>query len=164
VDRSTEERRCFRLRDYLEQVLLSLKPQLKKTAILVDLVCDPELDINSYPGAFSQIVTNLVLNALQHAFDPGQAGHVSLSLSLEQDRLRFIFSDDGKGIAPENLPRIFEPFFTTYRQKGGSGLGLSIVYNLVTRTLGGTILVSSTPGQGATFTICLPLDRQDEKT
>ena len=159
VDRSTEERRSFHLREYLEQVLLSLKPRLKKTAIVVDLDCDPELEIDSYPGAFSQIVTNLVLNALQHAFDPGQAGHISLSLAVEQERLRFVFSDDGRGIAPEHLGKIFEPFYTTYRQQGGSGLGLSIVYNLVSRTLGGTILVASAPGQGTTFNISLPLDR-----
>jgi len=159
VDRSTEERRTFRLRDYLEQVLLSLRPYLKKTAISVELDCDPELEIDSYPGVFSQILTNLVLNALQHAFDPGQAGRIEITLAREQDRLRFAFSDNGKGIAPEHLGKIFEPFYTTYRQHGGSGLGLSIVYNLVSRTLGGTIHVASEPGQGTAFNIILPLDR-----
>ena len=159
VDRSTEERRVFRLRDYLEQVLLSLRPYLKKTAIVVDLDCDPELEIDSYPGVFSQILTNLVLNSLQHAFDPGQAGRIGIALAQEQGRLRFSYSDDGKGIAPEHLGKIFEPFYTTYRQKGGSGLGLSIVYNLVSRTLGGNILVASELGQGTTFNINVPLDK-----
>ncbi len=164
VDRSTEERRVFRLREYLEQVLLSLRPYLKKTAIVVDLDCDPGLEIDSYPGVFSQILTNLVLNSLQHAFDPGQAGRIGIALAQEQDRLRFSFSDDGKGIAPEHLGKIFEPFYTTYRQKGGSGLGLSIVYNLVSRTLGGNILVASEPGQGTTFNINVPLDRTTAQT
>ena len=159
VDRSTEERRVFRLREYVEQVLLSLRPYLKKTAITVDLDCDPELELDSYPGVFSQILTNLVLNVLQHAFDPGQAGRIGISLAVEQERLRLTFSDDGKGIAPEHLGKIFEPFFTTYRQHGGSGLGLSIVYNLVSRTLGGTILVASAPGHGTTFNITIPLDK-----
>ena len=161
VDRSTEERRVFRLREYLEQVLLSLRPHLKKTAIVVDLDCDQELTIDSYPGVFSQILTNLVINALQHAFDPGQAGRIGISLAREDDRLRFSFSDDGKGIAPEHLGKIFEPFYTTYRQKGGSGLGLSIVYNLVSSTLGGSILVASEPGQGTTFNIIVPLDKPE---
>jgi len=156
VDRSTEERRVFGLRGYLEQVLLSLRPHLKKTAIQVELVCDAELEIDSYPGVWSQIVSNLVLNALQHAFDPGQAGRITITATLEPERLRFIFADNGKGIAPEHLNKIFEPFFTTYRQKGGSGLGLSIVYNLVTRTMGGTIHVASEPGQGAVFSIIIP--------
>ncbi|MBU1229442.1 MAG: HAMP domain-containing protein [Proteobacteria bacterium] len=159
VDRSTEERRVFRLREYLEQVLLSLRPHLKKTALAVDLDCDPELAINSYPGVFSQILTNLVMNALQHAFEPGQAGRIGIRLTLEQGRLRFVFTDDGRGIAPEHLGKIFEPFYTTYRQHGGSGLGLSIVYNLVSSTLGGTIHAASAPGQGTTFNILVPLDK-----
>jgi signal transduction histidine kinase len=158
VDRSTEERRVFRLREYVEQVLLSLRPQLKKTALSVDLDCDPELAIDSYPGVFSQILTNLVLNVLQHAFSPGQTGRIGITLAQEQDRLRFAFSDNGNGIAPEHLGKIFEPFYTTYRQKGGSGLGLSIVYNLVTQTLGGTIHVASELGQGTAFNIIVPLD------
>lgn len=156
VDRSTEERRIFGLRAYVEQVLLSLRNYLKKTAIVVELACDPGIEIDSYPGVWSQIVTNLVLNSLQHAFDPGQAGHITITVSQEPERLRFIFADDGKGIAPEHLSLIFEPFFTTYRQKGGSGLGLSIVYNLVTQTMGGTIHVASEPGQGAVFSIIVP--------
>lgn len=157
VDRSSEERRVFRLRGYLEQVLLSLRPHLKKTAIVVNLDCDPEVEVDSYPGVWSQIVSNLVMNALQHAFDPGQAGRIGITAGCGEGRLRFIFSDDGRGIVPEHLTRIFEPFFTTYRQKGGSGLGLSIVYNLVTQTLGGTIHVASAPGQGTTFSISVPL-------
>jgi len=159
VDRSTEERRVFRLRAYLDQVLLSLRNYLKKTAIVVEIECDAELEIDSYPGVWSQIVANLVLNVLQHAFDPGQAGRITITATLEAERLRFIFADNGKGIAPEHLNLIFEPFFTTYRQKGGSGLGLSIVYNLVTQTMGGTIHVASAPGQGAVFSISVPLTK-----
>ena len=157
VDRTTEARRVFRLREYLEQVLLSLRPRLKVTAVKVELDCDPDIEIDSYPGVLSQIMTNLVMNSLQHGYDPGQAGRIVISAMVEGGRLRLVFADDGKGIAPEHLNKVFEPFFTADRKTGGTGLGLSIVYNLATRTLGGTILVASAPGQGATFTLTIPL-------
>ncbi len=157
VDRSTEERRSFTLRDYLEEVLLSLKPQLKKSAVTVELACDPELTIDSYPGAFSQILTNLVMNALLHAFDPGQAGRLTIACGQEQGRLSLAFSDDGKGIAPEHLDKIFEPFYTTKRGRGGTGLGLHILYNIVTQQLAGTIRCESTLGQGTAFFLDMPL-------
>ncbi|MHC1699857.1 MAG: PAS domain S-box protein [Humidesulfovibrio sp.] len=158
VDRSTEERRSFALRDYLEEVLLSLKPHLKKTAVTVELDCDPALVIDSYPGAYSQILTNLVMNALMHAYDPGQAGRLHLGISRDGERLRFIFRDDGKGIAPEHLDKIFEPFYTTKRGRGGTGLGLHILYNIVTQRLEGTVRCESVPGQGTTFTLDVPLE------
>jgi PAS domain S-box-containing protein len=158
VDRSTEERRVFRLRDYLEEVLLSLKPHLKKTAVTVELSCDSELEIDSYPGAYSQILTNLVMNSLLHAYDLDQAGRISVSIVREQGSLRVVFRDDGKGIAPEHLDKIFEPFYTTKRGRGGTGLGLHILYNIVTQRLGGTVRCESVLGQGTTFTLDVPLE------
>ncbi|MBA4356921.1 MAG: hypothetical protein C0405_04265 [Desulfovibrio sp.] len=157
VDRSTEERRVFRLRDYLEEVLLSLRPHLKKSAIAVEVVCAPEIEIDSYPGAFSQILTNLVMNSLVHAYDPGQAGRITISGAVAQGRLHFVFADDGKGIAPEHLDKIFEPFYTTRRGRGGTGLGLHILYNIVTQRLSGTVRCESAPGQGTTFILDMPL-------
>ena len=157
VDRSTEQRRTFRLRDYLEEVLLSLRPHLKKTAITLEFVCDPELAIDSYPGAFSQILTNLVMNSLVHAYDPGQTGRITVTASRKGKRLAFVYTDDGKGIAPEHLDKIFEPFYTTKRGRGGTGLGLHILYNLVTQRLSGTVRCESVPGQGTTFTLDIPL-------
>lgn len=156
VDRSTEERRQFKLRSYLEEVLLSLRPHLKKTAIAVELDCDPELVVDSYPGAISQILTNLVMNSLVHAFEPGQAGNIRIGCAREQDRLRLVFSDNGKGISPEHLDKIFEPFYTTKRGRGGTGLGLHILYNLVTQRLSGSVRCESAPGKGATFTLDIP--------
>ena len=158
VDRSTEERRSFALRDYLEEVLLSLRPHLKKTAITVELACPPELEIDSYPGAYSQILTNLVMNALLHAYDEGQTGRITVSITQDKGRLRLVFSDDGKGIAPEHLDKIFEPFYTTKRGRGGTGLGLHILYNIVTQRLEGTVRCESLPGQGTTFTLDVPLE------
>ncbi len=156
VDRSTEERRSFKLHGYLDEVLLSLRPHLKKTEHKVEISCDPELTMDSYPGALSQIITNLVMNSLMHAFDPGEAGRIGISAELTEGQVRLIYVDNGKGIAPEHLDKIFEPFYTTRRGRGGTGLGLHILYNLVTQQLHGTVRCESAPGQGTTFTLLLP--------
>ena len=158
VDRSTEEKRSFLLRAYIDEILLSLRPHLKKTAHVVEVSCDPTLAMDSYPGALSQILTNLVMNSLMHAFEPGSAGHITITAGMEGDLLRLVYADNGKGIPPENLDKIFEPFYTTLRGRGGTGLGLHILYNLVTQKLRGTVRCESTPGQGATFILMLPLN------
>ncbi|MBU1042148.1 MAG: PAS domain S-box protein [Proteobacteria bacterium] len=163
VDRSTEERRRFGLRSYLDEVLLSLRPHLKKTSITVSLDCDPQLEIDSYPGAYSQIMTNLVMNSLVHAFDEGQTGSINIRIIRDEDRLHLSFNDDGKGIAPEHLDKIFEPFYTTKRGRGGTGLGLHILYNIVTQRLGGTVHCESVQGQGTTFTLDVPLEGSREQ-
>jgi signal transduction histidine kinase len=160
VDQTTEERRPFKVREYIDAILLSLRPRLKKTRHRVDVRCDPDLMVESYPGAFSQILSNFVLNSLTHAFDEGQEGHMVVEAAVSDGLLTLTYSDDGRGMEPEVLRRVFEPFFTTARSKGGSGLGLSIVYNLVTQTLGGAISCESAPGRGATFTVTVPLGRE----
>lgn len=157
VDQSSESRRVFNLAAYLDEVLLQLSPTLKATTHRVEVNGDRTLTLNSYPGAFSQIVTNLVMNSLLHAYDAEAAGHIVLSFSQTQNLLRFEYTDDGCGISPEHLGKIFEPFFTTKRGQGGSGLGLHIVYNLVTQKLGGTIHCQSEPETGTNFVIQLPL-------
>jgi signal transduction histidine kinase/purine-cytosine permease-like protein len=155
VDQSSESQRVFRLKDYLEEVLLQLSPKLKTTDCEVLVVGDPDLTLNSYPGAFSQIVTNLVINSLLHAYQPNQQGLITLTFNQVGKELIFEYADDGQGISPENLSRIFEPFFTTRRGKGGSGLGLHIVYNLVSQKLGGTIQCESQLGNGTRFIVKL---------
>jgi len=158
VDQTSEARRPFDLRGYLEGVLGSLAPQLKRTPHRVLLDCPESVTMDSYPGALSQVVSNLVINALLHAFDDDVPG--TLIIAVHREGLSNVvldFTDDGKGIPPENLDRIFEPFFTTRRTEGGSGLGLHIVHNIVVGTLGGRISVASHPGAGCRFTIRLPL-------
>ncbi|MEM7344224.1 MAG: ATP-binding protein, partial [Chloroflexota bacterium] len=108
------------------------------------------------------IVTNLVMNSIHHAYDPDEAGQLRLQFEQDREQLMLIYSDDGRGISPDHLKKIFEPFFTTARQQGGSGLGLHLVYNLVTRKLQGSIQCESEPGQGTTFIIKLPLTVADE--
>lgn len=162
VDQASGECRTFNVRSYVEEFLLSLRPKLKKTKLKVEVRCDPELTIVSYPGALSQILTNFIVNSLKHGYDEGDSGTIVIDIVASPDALILTYSDDGKGMPPEHLARIFEPFFTTARGKGGSGLGLSIVYNIVAQTLGGRILCTSHPGQGTTFTITIPLSQGAE--
>ncbi|MDG5495469.1 ATP-binding protein [Niveispirillum sp. BGYR6] len=157
VDQASAERRLFPLGPYIDEVLHSLAPRLRKEPheLLVD--CDPGLVMDSYPGALSQVLTNLLLNALVHAFPGGRVGLISIQARpLPGNQLELIFADNGKGVPPQHLDRLFDPFFTTNRAQGGSGLGLHIVYNLVTQTLGGSIRVCSTLGEGTCFTLILP--------
>gem|GEM_PF-2293755 len=156
VDQSSEERREFPLKTYLEEILLSLHPKLKKTQLTTQINGDDSLTLDSYPGAFSQIVTNLVMNSLLHAYEPDDQGQIAFDFRQSGSRLTFEYNDNGKGIPTENLSKIFEPFFTTKRTQGGSGLGLHIIYNLVTQRLGGTIRCESKIGSGTRFIIEMP--------
>lgn len=157
VDQTSAERRDFLLGSYIDEVLQSLAPRLRGEPHHVRVDCPAGIHMDSYPGALSQVLTNLIINALIHAFDPGQAGNITIQVrELPGDQVELRFSDDGRGVAPEHLNRLFEPFFTTNRSRGGSGLGLHIVYNLVTQSLHGTIGVSSTRGCGTCFTMTMP--------
>jgi len=158
VDQSNLEKRSFAVKKYIKDTLISLKPHLKKTPHQITVNGDEQIEINSYPGAFSQIMTNLVMNSLRHAYPTGEAGNLLFKLlKLDSEHLIVEYSDDGCGILPENRDKIFEPFFTTARAQGGTGLGLHIVFNLVTQKLQGTIEVQSEIGVGTTFILNLPL-------
>ncbi|WP_247894411.1 ATP-binding protein [Azospirillum sp. B510] len=158
VDQSSDERRAFLLRDYIDELLRSLHPTYKaRTALTIAVDCPADLELDGYPGALSQILTNLIMNALVHALDPDQPGRITIAARpLDGDMVELSLGDDGNGIAPEILPKIFDPFFTTRRGSGGSGLGLHIVYNLVTGRLHGGIGVESRPGEGTRFTLRFP--------
>jgi len=161
ADQVSEARRSFNVREYIGQILLSLRPKLKRTAHRIEVDCDEDLVVESYPGAMSQILTNFIVNSLTHAYGEGQAGLIRIVAVLEDGSLNLTYSDDGRGIEPELQTRIFEPFYTTARAKGSTGLGLHIVYNIVTRTLGGTITCCSAPGHGTTFQMRIPLCREN---
>lgn len=155
VDQTLETRHRFQLRPYLEEVLRSLSPEIKKTSHEIALEC-PDVEVESYPGVLSQILTNLVVNAITHGFRGVKQGSMTLGVAEVAGDVVLTFRDDGAGMSAEVAERVFEPFFTTNRGGGGSGLGLHIVYNLVTRTLGGRIACTSAPGAGTVFTITLP--------
>ncbi|MDM8526608.1 ATP-binding protein [Anaerolineales bacterium HSG24] len=157
VDQTSLERRDFLVSAYIEEILLSLRHVMKRTKHQVTVGGDRQLILNSFPGAFSQVVSNLVINSLRHAYEDDDLGNIQFMIMPEQDWVTIVYQDDGVGITPENLEKIFEPFFTTARSQGGSGLGLHIVYNLVTQTLGGKISCESEIGRGTKFTLELPV-------
>ncbi|ASG66387.1 histidine kinase [Idiomarina piscisalsi] len=157
VDQSSFELVECELKNYLHALTLSLKPMVKKKKVSIDIRCDEATTLRTYQGALAQIVTNLISNTNEHAFvEPDEEHRILISAEPERDGVQFVFSDNGKGIDSDTLKDIFEPFFTTSRHNGGSGLGLSIVYNLVTQKLKGEISVQSTPGEGTQFSFYLP--------
>lgn len=156
VDQSSEACRRFEVGPYLQDIVASLRPNLRRAEVEVHIVCDPTVQLTSYPGALAQVVTNLVLNSLAHAYEPEDHGRIDIRVAAEPDGVALSYADDGRGIAPDVLPQIFEPFFTTARGRGGSGLGLHVVHNLVAQRLGGTITVRSTLGEGTRFALTIP--------
>lgn len=157
VDQSSEQRRPFELGEMLHEIAVTLGPMLKAAHCTLDIASFPALQMDSYPGALGQILTNLIGNAVVHAFAGRPGGHIAVTVLTAPEQASICVADDGKGIDSASLQRIFDPFFTTRLGKGGSGLGLYIAYNLVTRSLGGQIDVDSTPGTGTRFTVTLPL-------
>ncbi|MES2583487.1 MAG: ATP-binding protein [Pseudomonadota bacterium] len=158
VDQASVNRRVFQLDAAVAEILLTLGPSIRKAQHTVHSVVPAGITMDSYPGPLAQILTNLIGNALLHAFDGHENGVVTLSVrQLDDAQVELTVSDNGGGIPMVNLTRVFDPFFTTKFGQGGSGLGLNIVYNLVTGMMGGDLKVDSPPGQGACFTITLPL-------
>jgi signal transduction histidine kinase len=156
VDRVSDEGRRIAVRAWLGELLHSLGPLLRKGGHGLDLVCPEEFEIETYPGALAQVVTNLVKNAVVHAFREGQPGRITVTLVREGGFVRLDVADDGRGIAGPDRERIFDPFFTTARHRGSSGLGMHIVYNLVTGRLQGRIAVESREGQGTRVRVEFP--------
>jgi signal transduction histidine kinase len=157
VDQTSEKRRLFMLSDTLAEILLTLGPMLRKTSHSAHCAIAADIQMDSYPGALTQIISNLINNALLHAFVEREQGQISISASVHDDRVELCVCDDGVGIPEAYLNRVFDPFFTTRLGQGGSGLGLSIVYNLAQDVLGGSITASNVATHGACFTLSLPL-------
>jgi len=158
IDRTSEQKREFNLIEYSNSVLLSIDNIIKKKNVSVEIIGDNKLTINSYPGLYSQILTNLIINSTKHAFKQRDNGTIKINIELVENILEITFKDNGVGIPKEELPKIFDPFFTTNREDGGSGLGLSIVNNIITNNLKGTISCNSKINEGVTFIIKLPIE------
>ena len=155
ADQLSEQQRVFNFRSYLDDIIRSLYPKFKPKEVEFEIVCDENLELNSYPGAYAQIFTNLLLNSFIHGFDEKKSGKISIHISAGVHMLKIEYRDDGKGISKTDLPHIFEPFFTSEKHQG-TGLGLNIVYNLVKQKLKGTVFCESEPGRGVLFLIEIP--------
>jgi len=156
VDQSCEEINTFRLKECLENHIMSLRPMLKKGAHAVHFQCREDIVLKSYAGALGQIVSILIMNSLLHGFEEMSDGLIAIEVIDQANDIVLTYRDNGKGIPKANLEHIFEPFFTTKRNHGGTGLGLHILYNLVTQTLGGRINMESEYGQGVVFRMQIP--------
>lgn len=157
VDQSSAESRTFNVYQLLEEVLLTLSAKLKSAQVDIFLNCPKDLDITSKPGPINQILINLVLNSIYHAFEDNVHGEITISVMNLSDQLHITYSDNGIGIDEKIKTKIFDPFTTTKRGSGGSGLGMHLVYNLVTQALDGNIQVESETGQGVYFDITFPV-------
>jgi len=157
VDQTSEISRTFNVKEYLDEILLSINNVTKKTKIAFDIQCDDNIKIKSYPGLLSQIITNLIINSIIHAFEDSEKGIISIYVKIEDNNFKCIYKDDGKGISEENLKKIYDPFFTTNRENGGSGLGMNIIYNIITKQLNGKITCESELNVGTTFNFNFPI-------
>jgi len=157
VDQTSEQKRSFKVKAYIKGILISIDSLIKNKKIDISIDCDEELEIVSYPGFFAQIITNLVVNSINHGFKDLDSGKINFKIENIDNHLYFRYIDNGKGISKENLLKIYEPFFTTNKQEGSSGLGMNIIYNLVTTNLKGSIDCQSDLGNGVNFTIKIPL-------
>lgn len=156
VDQTTGEKRAFGVAEYISEVLLSLRHEYRRGGHEVVVDCPDDLTIESYPGAFVQVLTNLVMNSLMHGFENRENGQITIAAREDGDDVVVEYTDDGAGMDAKTLRNMYEPFFTTKRARGGTGLGMQIVFNLVTQKLGGEIRCESSPGEGTRFFITVP--------
>jgi len=156
VDQASGEMRHFDLADYIHEILLSMRAKVRKYNAKVTIDCPIGILLHGLPGALAQVLTNLIMNSLIHGFNEQQSGHIVIRARSKGENIELIYHDDGKGIPCKFQHKVFDPFFTTERSKGGSGLGLHIIYNIVTQLLNGSIKFTSRPDQGTSFTLCFP--------
>jgi signal transduction histidine kinase len=157
TDRNYSNQRIFDLGELTEQIAVSLRPGLGKQNLTLNVECEPNLTMNSYPGPYGQALTNLFLNSVAHAFPDGKEGIVDIRVHASgKDNVEVLFSDDGCGMSLGVRRQAFDPFFTTRRDQGGTGLGLHIVHSIVTNCLGGRLTLDSEPGVGTRILLILP--------
>jgi ligand-binding sensor domain-containing protein/signal transduction histidine kinase len=158
VDQTSAKRRQFNLFKTSEEIVATMMSQIRKAGHTLTMDIPENIEMDSYPGSYGQVIINFIGNVLLHAFDDGREGQIDLSASLlANGKVEIRFRDNGVGIKDEDLAHIFDPFFTTKLGQGGSGLGLNISYNIVTSLLEGQIRVETTIGRGTTFILELPL-------
>ena len=163
VDQTSDEIRVFNLHQYLNEILLSLKPEFRHRDVDIGLQCPSDILIKNCPGAFAQMITNMIMNSLHHAFEGTSTGKIRIRAEAKETYVELIYYDDGRGMDESALAQLFDPFYTTKRGLGGSGLGAHIIFNIVTSTFGGQINASSEVGKGLRYDIKLPVHYRDKK-
>ena len=159
VDQTSDKRRRFDFAEVLHDTLATFAAQLRRMNCDVDVDCPKALILDSYPGSVGQVLSNLINNVLLHAFEGRTMGKLAITVrETDDDQVLLVFSDDGVGMSPKVLHQVFDPFFTTKMGQGGSGLGMNIVYNIVTGMLGGSIDIESSTDHGTSVTIKIPPD------
>ena len=160
VDQSSENNRVFSFAKLMDEILMSMRPKLKKVKHQINVHCADNLLVESKAGPINQIIINLIMNSIIHGFEDMEKGQIDITIeSVDDAKVSIEFKDNGKGI-PEHLrKRIFDPFVTTKRGQGGSGLGMHLVYNLVTQALNGSISIVSEEGRGVQFRILFPVKK-----
>lgn len=156
VDQTCEEARAFELGAYLHDIARSLEPRLRPDEHHVEIDCPEAVRYSGDAGAFARVISNLILNSVIHGFEGRKGGVIRIRCCAEREQVLLDYRDDGCGMTPDVLEKLFNPFFTTKRGRGGTGLGMHIVYNTVTQGLGGTIECESAPGKGVRFVLSLP--------
>lgn len=153
VDQSNKEYRKVNIKKYTKDIILSLRPELKKTNIKVELNAPKDLEVKINPGNYSQVITNLVINSIRHGYKKEEDGKITIDIEEKEDKIIITHTDYGKGISKDIIKKIFDPFFTTARNQGGTGLGLNIIYNIVVQKMKGTIRCESELGEYTKFIV-----------
>lgn len=161
ADQSTELESRFYFMEYLNEILVSLSSQYRKRSVDVIVVERKDFKVKSHPGWFSQIFTNFIMNSLIHAFEEGEPGEIKIEATIDAGKLHISYRDNGNGIPQDQVEKIFDPFYTTNRDGGGTGLGLSVIRDIVCDSLHGEILCSSVVGEGVLFEIILSAESLD---
>jgi PAS domain S-box-containing protein len=157
ADRANLARRRFDVGELTEQIFVGLRPELRKRKLALDLACEPDLVMDSLPGPYGLVLSNLVLNSVVHAYPDGQRGTIGFKAhAFGTDDVEIVLSDDGCGMSPHIRRQAFDPFFTTRRHEGATGLGLHIVHSMVVDHLQGRLALKSEPGAGTTVRLILP--------
>jgi len=156
VDQTNDKVRLINVAKYLDEIIQSIHPKLKKTNHCVKINCDSHIEIFTHPGAIAQIIINLIINSIIHGFHNINRGEITIDVTVDQQRLVILYRDNGTGITDEQLEKLFDPFYTTQADKGGTGLGTHIIKNLVVDTLNGSINASSTPDKGLSYHMTFP--------
>ena len=156
VDQTNDKVRLINISKYLDEIIQSIHPKLKKTNHCVKINCDPHIEVYTHPGAIAQIIINLIINSIIHGFHDVNRGTINIDVTIEKQRLIILYRDNGTGIDEEQFEKLFDPFYTTQADKGGTGLGTHIIKNLVVDTLNGSIDAYSGADGGLSYRMTLP--------